>query len=60
LPETPTLPTPQTSPGVWAAAVAELLVEKGLVSREELQSRVVAQLGLSGDAPRGSGEASGS
>lgn len=59
VPDAPTLPTPQTSPGVWAAAVAELLVEKGIASREELASRVVAHLGLargrSGDAGGDSG-----
>ncbi|MGH0038048.1 MAG: hypothetical protein ACQGVK_23710 [Myxococcota bacterium] len=60
VPESPTLPTPESSPGAWAAAVALLLVEKGVVTREELESRVVAQLGLTGSRAPAPGEPDGS
>jgi type IV pilus assembly protein PilB len=51
VPETPTLPTPESSPGIWMAAVLDLLVEKGVASRSELEARVVAHLGLSPPSP---------
>ena len=35
----------------WTAAVATLLVEKGVISREELDARVAALKAASGDQP---------
>ncbi len=40
----PRLPTPGEAPGAWAAAVAELLIEHGIVSREALEDRVRSKL----------------
>jgi len=49
----PGLPGVAANPVAWIEAIAEILVESGVVTREDLESRVRARLGRSDSDPTG-------